>query len=171
MHGLVEDFVARLAKRLGAVHGCVCVAQNVFGALVACGAWGDAHADGREDLAPAQCEGHAQLLLYALGDLYGLKLFDDVLDEYCELVAAEARDRVAGSEVLLESVGDADEELVADGVAQRVVDYLEAVEVEIEDCEGRVGVAARARDGELEVIHEERAVRQSGERVVEGVVV
>ena len=51
------------------------------------------------------------------------------------------------------------EELVADGVAQRVVDDLEAVEVEVEDGEGRGGVAARARDGELEVIHEERAVR------------
>ncbi len=54
---------------------------------------------------------------------------------------------------------------------ERVVDELEAVEVEVEDGEHPALVALRARDGELEVIHEERAVRQPGERVVEGVVV
>src|SRR2546429_4258754 len=53
-HRLVEDFVARLARRLRAVHRRVGVAQNVFGALIAGRAWGDAEADGREDLAPAQ---------------------------------------------------------------------------------------------------------------------
>src|SRR3712207_7969434 len=53
----------------------------------------------------------------------------------------------------------------------RSVDDLEAVEVEVEDGELGLHVAARAGDGELEVIHEERAVRQPRQRVVEGVVV
>src|SRR3712207_9255300 len=53
----------------------------------------------------------------------------------------------------------------------RSVDDLEAVEVEVEDGELGLRVAARAGDGELEVIHEERAVREPRQRVVEGVVV
>ncbi len=118
VHRLVEDFVARLAERLGAVHGGVGVAQDVFGALVAGRGGRDAHADGGEDLAAREHEGRGQLFLDALGDLDGLLLFDDIFDEDGELVAAEARDGVAGPEVELEAVGDADEELVADGVAR-----------------------------------------------------
>ena len=57
------------------------------------------------------------MLLDALGDLHGLRVLGDVLDEDRELVAAEARHGVAGPQVVLEAVGDADQELVADGVA------------------------------------------------------
>ena len=47
-----------------------------------------------------------------------------------ELVAAEAGDRVAGPEAALEPLADRDEERVADGVAEALVDDLEPVEVE-----------------------------------------
>src|SRR5262249_45872470 len=49
-------------------------------------------------------------------------------------------------------------------------DDLEAIEVEDEDREALVAVAARALDGAAQAVHEERAVRQAGEQVVEGVV-
>src|SRR3712207_8493091 len=50
LHRRVEDLVAGLAQRLGAVHGGVGVAQDVLGVRVAGRGGGDAHADGREDL-------------------------------------------------------------------------------------------------------------------------
>ncbi len=53
-------------------------------------------------------------------------------------------------------------------MAERVVDVLEAVEVEEEDGEELVVVAARAAQGELEVVTQERAVRQARQAVVEG---
>ena len=63
-----------------------------------------------------------------------------------ELVAAEPRDDVVRAAVLLDAARHRDQELVADGVAQAVVDQLEAVEVEEHHAEvaRRVGVA-RAR--------------------------
>ena len=59
------------------------------------------------------------------------------------------------------------QELVAGVVAERVVDVLEAIEVE--EQHGRLQTAAlRQRDGLGEVLLQEHAVGQPGERVVVG---
>ena len=64
-----------------------------------------------------------------------------------ELVAAEAGDRVAGPEARAEPLADGREELVADGVAEALVDRLEPVEVE-QDQGDRVVLASRVQDSE-----------------------
>ena len=66
-------------------------------------------------------------------------------------------------------VGGLAQQLVARGVAERVVDVLEHVEVDEED--GGLGLRAR-RAGErvLEAVDEQQPVRQPGERVVERLV-
>ena len=69
----------------------------------------------------------------------------DPVDDHPELVAAEAGDRVAGPEAALEPLADRDEEAVADGVAEALVDHLEAVEVE-QDQGDRVGLDAAIAD-------------------------
>ena len=71
---------------------------------------------------------------------------------------------VGGADRALQPGGHLHEDGVALGAAERVVHVAEAVEVD--DEEGRLlVVAASARGGRLE---EQRAVRQAGERVVEG---
>ena len=62
--------------------------------------------------------------------------------QHGELVAAEARERVAGAQPLAQQRRDATDELVAGVVAERVVDVLEVVEVEHEQRAAR----AVARD-------------------------
>ena len=152
VHGDVEDLVARLAAGLGAVHGDVGVAQHVLRPVVAGRAEGDADADRGEDLVRADAERHEQR------------------DEHGELVAAEARHGVARAEHVREALRDRDEELVAEDVAEGIVHDLEAVEIEEEHREHRVGVAALLLHGPLQAVHEEGAVRQVRERVVKGVV-
>ena len=170
VHGLVEDLVAGLAERLGAVHRRVRVAQDFLGPLVAGAGERDADADGREDLVAAEIEGQGQLLLQPLGHVYRLGHARQIFQQHRELVAAEARHRVAGAQADFEAARDADEQLVADHVAETVVDDLEAVEVEEEHGEEAVLATLAALDGELQVIHEERAVRQPRQHVVEGFV-
>ena len=93
----------------------------------------------------------------------------DVLEQDHELVAAEARRGVRGADAGGEARGGLAEQLVARGVAERVVDVLEHVEVDEEDR--RLGLRARgAGEGVLEPVHEQQAVRQAGERVVERLV-
>ena len=52
-----------------------------------------------------------------------------------ELVAAHPRDRVVGPHIQPKTLGHGSEELVAHQVTARVVDGLEPIEVEIEQCD------------------------------------
>ena len=84
-----------------------------------------------------------------------------------ELVAAEPGDRVAAAQAPGERARDGADQLVAGLVAERVVDVLEAVDVEHEHGAG-AHPAARGGDLELELLDEAAAVEQVGERVVVG---
>ena len=104
-----------------------------------------------------------------LGDVGGRSsVVGAVFEQDRELVAAQPRGRV-GRRRSEEPFGDVAEELVAGGVAEAVVDRLEVVQVEEEHrdrLDGRAAAVERVRYA----IPEERAVRQSGERVVERLV-
>ena len=54
----------------------------------------------------------------------------DVLLEHDEFVAAEARDEILRPQHVAQPVGDRAQQLVAAGMAERVVDLLELVEVD-----------------------------------------
>ena len=86
-----------------------------------------------------------------------------------ELVSAEAADRVIGAKHAPQAVGDAAEQVVADGVSERVVDALEVIDVE-EQHRGQAAVPAPPGGGVAEPVEEQRAVRQAGQAVVEALV-
>src|SRR5262249_34912962 len=84
-----------------------------------------------------------------------------------KLVAAHPAHGVFGTEHLGQSLGDLLEELVAGGVAESVVDVLEAVEVEEED--GGLALAApRVGERLAQAVAEQAAVRQAGEWIMQG---
>ncbi len=63
-----------------------------------------------------------------------------------ELVAAKARDCVVGSDCVLKALRDLSENQVAYRVAPVVVQRLESVEIEKEDCDcARVSLRTRQR--------------------------
>ena len=91
----------------------------------------------------------------------------DVAAEDDELVAGEPAHDVAGPHCGLEALCEREEDLVAAGVPERVVDQLEVVEVDEEDRE--IG-ALLHRDEQFafELVVEQGAVAEAGERVVVG---
>ena len=91
------------------------------------------------------------------------------LAEHRELVAAHARERVARREQRREALGELGQQLVAAIVAEAVVDDLEAVEAEPEHRDG-AAVAGGERERVVDAVDEQRAVRQRGQRVVQGAV-
>ena len=95
--------------------------------------------------------------------------FGDVLEQHGELVAAEARGDVGAADGVVEPARELDEHLVARGVAERVVDGLEVVEVE-EDHGRRACLARRAGDRVADLLGEHRPVREPGHGVVERLV-
>ena len=130
VHLLLEQLDAVLALLLGQVHGHVGVAQHDLGRRRPVVDRGDADAGGDHDLAAVDAERAAEVVEQAQGEADRADLVAAVLDQHRELVAAEAgRHRVAG-QGLAESLGHPDQQLVADRVAEAVVDGLEVVEVD-----------------------------------------
>ena len=68
-----------------------------------------------------------------------------------------------------DAIGDGLQQLVADGVAEGVVDRFEVVEVD-EQHDHRVGLGARHPQGVIHAIEEQRPVGEPGQLVVEGAV-
>ena len=114
--------------RLGAVEGDVGVGQD-FADVGAVGrGMGDPDADRRRQLAPGGVDCLAENTLQLVGNsdgrlLVGTRQGDD------ELVATDAAGDTVG-DAALDSIGNDAEEVVAPSVAERVVDRLEAIEIE-----------------------------------------
>ena len=135
-HGAVEDRKAGAPALLGVVHGRVGVAQQHAGGHRRVAAQRDADRGREEDLAVGQREGLGQGLGDALCHGGGVVLPGDLLADDRELVAAEAREGVGGSQQGPQPSRHLLEHLVADLVPVAVVDQLEAVEVEEQDGHG-----------------------------------
>ena len=67
------------------------------------------------------------------------------------------------------ALGDLEQHPVADRVAEAVVDGLEVVEIDEQHSHPDV-LAERPRDRVADALEEQRAVREMGDRVVEGLV-
>ena len=88
-------------------------------------------------------------------------------EDQAELVAPEARDGIAGSHGARQPAGKLDEQLVAAVVAERIVDLLEAIEVDDRHRHGALSPAA-APDRGGRPLAEQGAVGQLGQRVMLG---
>jgi hypothetical protein len=89
----------------------------------------------------------------------------DFGEQHDELVTALPADRIRGARTAQQAGRDGLEQLVAERVPERIVDVLEAIEVEVEDRD--VSLVARGRaDRVADAFLEEHAIRQAGEIVM-----
>ena len=71
----------------------------------------------------------------------------DVLLEHDELVAAEAGDEIVRAQHFAQTVGHRAQQLVAAGMAERIVDLLELVEVDEQQRRQLIGAVLDRRAG------------------------
>src|SRR5262249_59614577 len=90
------------------------------------------------------------------------------MDDDRELVAAEARERVARSQHLRQARADLAQHLVAGVMAERVVELLEAVEVDQQQRE-LVALALGVGDRAIEPDEQVAAVAEPGQLIGGGV--
>src|SRR5439155_18451742 len=92
----------------------------------------------------------------------------DRVQQNGEFVAAQARERVALAQARLEAPRHRCEQLVADEMAEAVVDHLEAIEIEIERRERITDpLPLHVREAPAETLDEVRPVVETGERIAE----
>ena len=112
-------------------------------------------------------EGLLERVEDALGDQFRAGGECDAIGEDHKLVATKASERVGLADRALEPGRDGPQQLVAGAVAKAVVDALEAVEVD-EQGGAQLMLATGARKQLLGTIEDQRAVGQTGERVMRG---
>jgi hypothetical protein len=111
-----------------------------------------------------------QVGLQVFGETDGFAGVGDVVEQHGELVAADAPDHVAGAGQGADAGGDEAQQVVAGGVAEAVVNDVEAFDVDVQHGKQAAGDAVGVAQGVLQVLGEQGAVGEAGEAVVEGVV-
>ena len=129
----------------------------------------DAEAGADDDVVVIELERAGQCLEDPLGGLGGGLDVVHVLQQDRELVAAEARGGVGGTDARRDPLGHLEQHPVTGGVAEAVVDGLEVVEVDEHDGHPDP-FAQRPRHRVADALVEQRAVGQVGDGVVEGLV-
>src|ERR1017187_3249007 len=89
----------------------------------------------------------------------------EAFHQYDKLIAANARHSVAGANLSLQTLAELLEQRIAGGVAQRVVDGFEVVDVQIQDRE-LLALACGTLTRELQAVVQKVPVRQAGQLVV-----
>src|SRR5690606_25530088 len=170
VHLEVEDLVVRAARRLRPVHRGVRITQHVVRCVVAARAERDPDAD--RDLHVAALDGERRLQGFqdALGHTRRITRVVDRIDDDRELVPAEPRNRVVLAQAVLQPARDRLQQLVSRGVAKRVIDKLETVQVEEQHRETVPRPPAHVAQHALEPVHEQEPVRQAGQNIMEGTV-
>ena len=160
-----EEAVGVLALLLGAVHREVGVAQQVVGVDPVLGIDADAGARAQDDLVVVGPARLGEAVEKPARHERGVVGAGEVLHEHDELVTPDARDEVGAAGPGSQPLGHRLQDGVAGGVAEPVVDRLEAVEVEKDERTARP-LASGAGERALQGVEEERAVGQPGEAVV-----
>ena len=175
-----------LALRLDREHGHVGIAHQVGHRAAVAREDGDAHAGGDEAFLPAHQHRVAHHFQDAVGHALRVALVADLGQQRDELVAAQAAHRLeravrarahrleralhhllAVAHAGTQALRHFHQQLVAGGMAERVVDDLEAVQV---DQQERAGVAQPPRmlDRALHAPHQLAPVGQPGQRIEVG---
>jgi len=168
---VVVDGVAVAALLLAVVHREVGVAQHVLaaGVVLAVGQH-DAETQRGEELAAFDDHRRAERVDDAAGDPVAALVADRPGQQQRELVAAQAGQEVVRAQAGADALADFDQQRVAGGVAQRVVDQLEAIHVDQHQRE-RATLVERVLLPQLQdALAEVRTVGQRGQRVVQAFV-
>ena len=167
VHGRVVDAGAIAAFVLGAIERHVGVAQNIAGVARAPVDHRDADRGADIDGVAADRIGRAHRRDDAPGDRLQRIRVGCADGQDGEFVAAEARDEIVAAHHMAQPLSDRENELVADMVAERIVDVLEVIEVD-EEHGGGGPAAAHFADQSFQPFAEIDAVGQPADRIVQG---
>src|ERR687890_180750 len=129
IHAGLEHLVASLTSMFGSVHRQVRVPQEIRWLLLSGAVEGDPGTDGGEHLLLFESKGRAQYVRDPLRYLNRLTYTSNALNQDSELVPAEARGGVFGTQASLQTFGNRYEKVVSRFVPKAVVYDLEVVQV------------------------------------------
>ena len=162
-----EEGVVAAAELLCRIERQVGMHEQVLGVVGVDRIDGDAGAGARKDGGALEIDRLVDARQDALGNAVDVLAGAGARQDHDELVAAEPHAEVGGAAGFAHALRGDDEHIVAGRVAERVVDLLEAVEIELQHGEP-FAAPVRALDQRVEMVGEEGAVVQAGQPVMDG---
>ena len=169
MHGVVEELKPGSAGILGAIHGGIGVLEDHLSRLATIAGEGDADARTYRDVAFTEREGDTEAREHAARDHGGAVFVFEVFAKNGKFVTPEACDVITLAHELAEAGCRFDQQLVACGVAHRVIDLLESVEIDKEHGQGMLA-PPDACQRLLGTFDEQLAVGQAGEWIMKAAI-
>ena len=166
IHARLEEAIGAAAVALGSVQREVGILQELVEMDAVPRRHRDADAGIGGDQVTGAFEGSPDRAVDRLHQLFGVHgTAHRILDDG-EFVPAQPRGDIGLTEAAAQAPGDALQQLVADGMAESVVDALELVDVDIKH--GKLPTGLHVLQRPLQLLAEQYAVWQIGERVVMG---
>ena len=166
--GGAEGFDPVSARPLGAVHGKFGVGQKSGRVLLLVNPGDEADRGGEDDLAIGEIERHHDRLRHGIGKVGDLGRIAFRHEDQAELVAGKPCQRVLRLHQAAQPTRQRDQDIVAGGDAETVVDLLVAVDVDRHHGRAHRLRAARQRQHRLQPVKEDLAIGQAGQVVVHG---
>ncbi len=152
---------------LGAVERDIGLRQQILRGLGFGVVDGDADAGGHVQGIAVNLIGLGQGIADFLGQRPGIGALGQFALQDRKLVTAQATNQIGIANALLDALAHFDQETVADRMTQRIIDVLEAVEIDI--VQGKARRAAAGSNERLpEPVDKGRAVGQAGQRIGAG---
>jgi len=168
-HRRLEHFDAVAADALAMIHGELGVLEHLLGALWLPVGKRDPDRGGHENLAVVERDGCAQIFAHGFGegdDALGVALRNQ---DQRILITGKPRQRVLRLQQPPQAARQGQQDRIADRNPERIVDLLEAVEIDQHDGRPDSGVGLGQREHALETIEEQLAIGQPGQIVVDRV--
>ena len=146
-----EELVAVAMRLLCPVHGRIRRPQQRFGVRTVARKCGDADARCREHFLAGEVDRHGERVEDLLRNDGGVVRSGEIGEHGREFIAADARDGVSGTHRSRQPLGHLAQQFVARGVAQRIVDELEIIQVDEQHAE-LLGMPARLHDHVREAV-------------------
>ena len=164
-----EKAEAIAPRTFGHVQCLVGVFKQAFCLVGVCGEVGNTYTGRYKNLVITQLKGHRHCPQNAFDDALGAGVIAQVGQQYRELVTAHACHCVAIAQALADPSPSFNEELVALGVAQRVIDFLEVIQVDEEHRHALLADCACLHFS-LQPLAQHASIRQARQRIEVGLV-
>ena len=160
-----EEAKIVLSFLLRKIHGHIGILGQGLHVVAIVRKYGDTDAPRRTALMPGKNDGRQQGSENLFRNICDLLPIVNPVENDDELVAAKPGDEVAFAYATLDPFGYLDQQHVASPVPERVVDDLEAVEIDEEQCAPATAAMGRP-DRLLKQLMKDHTVRQTGQLVV-----
>ena len=166
MHGGLEKPVGAATAGLGAIERQIGVLEQLVGVGAVVGCDRDADAGIDHDLAVIEVVRQCNRVAESSGKSFRVGGLSDLGLDHRKLVPAQSSHQIGFADTVAQAVGDRPQQIVADRMAQRIVDILEVVEIEVKN--GQPLTAHDPFERLLEPLPKQHPVCEAGERVVMG---